>query len=686
MPTTKGISGALEKELGGSGTSAGTLAGGKFASAFKKVLGAAAIGKFLKDTITEGADLQQNLGGTEAVFADFAKDIQATAKTAYKNMGTSASEYMATANKMGSLFQGSGLSQQRSLELTTKAMQRAADVASVMGIDTLTALDSIAGAAKGNFTMMDNLGVAMNATTLQAYAKLKGIKFDWKKATNADKAELAMKMFFEKTEQYAGNFARESEETISGSLGAMKAAFKDVLGNLTLGQDITPSLNAFMQTTLTFVKGNLLPALGNILKTLPSMLGTVLSETFTELPNMAQGATGFIVSLADEITAALPALIPAASDMITTMVTSLTSPESIVSLVNSAARLIAALAQGLIESIPILLASIPTIISNIVTSINQSQPILCDTVVQILQMLWAMITDYAGRLWSLVSPHLNQFTESVRAFFTEKIPQIIENIGNFFAQLPEKIAYGLGLALGKLISWGAQALNWAITNTPRIIESIGNFFAQLPSKLWNHLLNALASIKNWFANATNTAITETPRIANQIVNGFRSLPSKLLEIGRNIVAGLWNGIKGRWGKLVSDVSGLIGGFIGGIKKGLGIASPSKVTKGIGEYVTEGLALGITGKAGLVKSAIDDITRITTGTMNSNLSVSSALNGTPAGSGSTGNDEVVSAIYTLLDAIRNIGLYLDGDTLVGGIIDKADRMLGDRQMQAERGVI
>lgn len=43
--------------------------------------------------------------------------------------------------------------------------------------------------------MMDNLGVAMNATTLEAYAAGKGINFVWNKASNAEKAELAMQMF-----------------------------------------------------------------------------------------------------------------------------------------------------------------------------------------------------------------------------------------------------------------------------------------------------------------------------------------------------------------------------------------------------------------------------------------------------------------------------------------------------------
>ncbi len=102
------------------------------------------------------AELEQNIGGTEVVFGSFAKTVQKDAESAYKNMGLSASDYMATANKMASLFQGSGIEQKKSMDLTTSAMQRAADVASVMGVDMSMAMESVAGAAKGNFTMINN--------------------------------------------------------------------------------------------------------------------------------------------------------------------------------------------------------------------------------------------------------------------------------------------------------------------------------------------------------------------------------------------------------------------------------------------------------------------------------------------------------------------------------------------------
>ena len=215
------------------------------------------------------AGLEQNLGGTEAVFGSFAKTVQNDAKSAYKNMGLSASDYMATANKMGSLFQGSGIDQQRSLDLTSKAMKRASDVASVMGVDMGMAMESITGAAKGNFEMMDNLGVAMNATTLEAYALEKGVNFKWNTASNAEKAELAMKMFMDRTKQFDGNFLKESESTVSGSLDAMRGAFSDFVAGLgNPDADVAQLMSNLMTTIQNFTK-NVKGVIKNIWDNLP---------------------------------------------------------------------------------------------------------------------------------------------------------------------------------------------------------------------------------------------------------------------------------------------------------------------------------------------------------------------------------------------------------------------------------
>lgn len=138
-----------------------------------------AIAGLIGKSVTMAGELEQNLGGAEAVFGKLGKSIseigttftdfdhttgefidnywtlEEVSKNAFKNMGVSASDYLATINKMGSLMQGAGIDTENSLYLSGQAMQRAADVASIMGIDISAAMESIAGAAKGNFTMMD---------------------------------------------------------------------------------------------------------------------------------------------------------------------------------------------------------------------------------------------------------------------------------------------------------------------------------------------------------------------------------------------------------------------------------------------------------------------------------------------------------------------------------------------------
>jgi hypothetical protein len=116
--------------------------------------GATALGALTVKALSAAGDLEQNMGGSEAVFKDHAGKMQEAAGEAYKNMGLSASDFLGTANKMGALFQGAGFGIEESATMSADAMQRAADVASIMGIDTASAMEAIAGAAKGNFTMI----------------------------------------------------------------------------------------------------------------------------------------------------------------------------------------------------------------------------------------------------------------------------------------------------------------------------------------------------------------------------------------------------------------------------------------------------------------------------------------------------------------------------------------------------
>ena len=156
------------RDIEGSSNS-GDKAGSKWGAAFKKIgSGAVAVGKTVATglgvaatalggltvkALSSAGELEQNMGGSEAVFGKYADKIQGKAKEAFSIMGLYTSDYLATANKMVALFQGAGFSIEESMDLSSGAMQRAADVASIMGIDTASAMEAVAGAAKGNFTI-----------------------------------------------------------------------------------------------------------------------------------------------------------------------------------------------------------------------------------------------------------------------------------------------------------------------------------------------------------------------------------------------------------------------------------------------------------------------------------------------------------------------------------------------------
>ena len=72
VPSAKGISGSIQKTLGGEATSAGKAAGNSIVSGIKKVIVAAGLGKVLKDALMEGGNLQQSFGGLETLYGDSA--------------------------------------------------------------------------------------------------------------------------------------------------------------------------------------------------------------------------------------------------------------------------------------------------------------------------------------------------------------------------------------------------------------------------------------------------------------------------------------------------------------------------------------------------------------------------------------------------------------------------------------
>lgn len=663
LPTTKGIKSNLEKEMGDAGASAGKSAGGKIGSMIKGTIAAAGIGTALKQAVTEGMELEQNLGGTEAVFGKFAQTIQTEAATAYKNMGLSASDYMATANKMGSLFQGSGLEQQKALNLTSQAMQRAADVASVMGLDMEMAMESIAGAAKGNFTMMDNLGVAMNATTIEAYALEKGINFEWKTASNAEKAEVAMQMFFERTNQYAGNFARESAETLSGSFGAAKSALQNLLGDLALGNDIKPSLDALGESVVNLVSKNLLPMVSRILTALPNALSTALIAL---TPVLMVTLTSFV----SEILGTLPSLVDAGFQIISIIASSLSA--SLPTLLSEAVKIAFWIGQALIDGIPTLIEAAKSLFMGIVAAIPEIAQVLSDNLPDLINTI---VYGLGGALPDILNAAVGAFSGIIQAI-PLILPPLLENLPYIITEIVGFLAGSVGL----LVDAAVMLLNSIIDAIPLIIPPL---ISELPT--------IISSIISSLIKATPQIIKASVSLFMGIVKAIPKVLSELLKaaggLGKSLVQGLWNGIKDTTGWVLEKIKGFGKSVLNGIKDIFGIHSPATTTTWMGEMLDEGLGRGIDRNTKPVRKAIDNITRMTTGTLESRLSVDTVL-GVSSAPSSADNDKIDTIIVIMSEfkkSLENMRVILDSGAVVGGISTKMDEALGVNNSFAERGV-
>lgn len=292
IPSARGITGKIQSilnpEASAAGQSAGQSLGSSLVGVMTKVIVAAGIGKAFSAAISEGAALQQSLGGIETLFKGSADKVKGYANEAYKTTGLSANAYMENVTGFSaSLLQSLGGDTNKAAETANMAMIDMSDNANKMGTSMESIQMAYQGFAKQNYTMLDNLKLGYGGTKqemqrlLADAEKLTGVKYDINNLSDVYSAIHAIQENLDIT----GTTAKEAASTFSGSFESMKAAAQNVLGKLALGENILPSLHALLKTTSTFLFDNFLPMVGNIF----SGLGLVLTEGISQIASQLFG-------------------------------------------------------------------------------------------------------------------------------------------------------------------------------------------------------------------------------------------------------------------------------------------------------------------------------------------------------------------------------------------------------------
>ena len=282
---------------------------GGLGSAFKSVLGANLVSGALmsgisaltggvksafSSAIDEGAKLQQSIGGIETLFKDSAGTVKQYANEAFRTAGVSANEYMENVTSFSaSLISSLGGDTAKAAELANTAMTDMSDNANKMGSDMKIITQTYQSLARGNYAMLDNLKLGYGGTKAEMQrlikdaASYKDVQEELNTTVNEGDLSFANMVkaisVVQKKLGITGTTAKEAAETFSGSFASMQAAFKDFLGNLTTGGDISKPLENLAKTASTFIFRNFIPMVGNAFKSLPKAISTFLASAKPEI-------------------------------------------------------------------------------------------------------------------------------------------------------------------------------------------------------------------------------------------------------------------------------------------------------------------------------------------------------------------------------------------------------------------
>lgn len=154
-------------------------------------------------------------------------------------------------------------------------------------------------------------------------------------------------------------------------------------------------------------------------------------------------------------------------------------------------------------------------------------------------------------------------------------------------------------------------------------------------------------------------------VAAAIIEGFGPALDWMSSLGSNMIDGLVNGLIGGAGAVVKAITGVVGGAVDAAKHALGIASPSKVFAGLGDYTAQGFAEGVEGGTGDAHSAVEAmVAPPNAGGAGGGARAGASIGGVQVTfvieGGGKGADEIVSKAREML-----IDLFEGGSLMLGG---------------------
>lgn len=630
IPTTKGIKSELESELGAAGESAGKSTGSKFSSALSSGISGAA-----KTVAAVGAAAA---AATAAVGASVAKSVMSTASLGdeidkmSQKMGMSAESYQ----EWDFVLQHAGTS--------IEAMK--------------SGMKTLASAAETGSDAFDKLGLSQEA--IQGMSQEELFSSTIEALQNLDdeteRTYLAGKLLGKGATELGALFNMSVED-----VDAMKKQVHDLGGVMSdeavkASADFADSMQN-LKTAFSGISRNMAADLIPGVVTVMNGLTDVFSGNGSGVEKIKEG----IASISDSIQETLPKVI-----------------ETLGGIAESLVPVIGDVVTMLVEQIPTitttllppLLDAITGIITSIVEVIPEILPVLIDAIISFVttsipQIITAGITLFA----SLVEALPEAITQIVAA-----IPQIITNILDaIISSLPQIIEAGVNLFVS-LITALPQIIETIVTAVPQIISKLVESFKGKWGDIKQSGIDMFEKLKDGILQLKEKLVGVAQELIAKLKKAIIDKISQVKDIGKNIVDGVWNGIKGAYQTFYNNVSGFFKGIVDSVKSLLGIHSPSKVFAEIGGYMAQGLDVGFADEMGDVRKGIKSEMADMVSSV-SDINATATLHAMPVQSDSVSLDATLSRLVNAINSREVVNrVYLDGREITASQ-NRANRMYG-----------
>lgn len=598
-------------------------------------VGVAAVAAVGTATITIGetaldaySNYEQLVGGIDTLFKSSSAKMQQYAANAYQTAGVSANRYMEISTSFAAaLISSLGGNTEAAADMANTAITDMSDNANKMGTSLETVQEAYMSLSRGNYEMLDSLKLGYGGTKselqrlladAEKFSAAQGKVRDFSVDSYSDIVEAIH--IVQDEMGITGTTAEEAATTIEGSVNMAKAAWDNWLAGLGNEDADMEGLTDQLVGSVATAGKNIIPRVGQIMETLGQTIanyapnvGRYLSiALISVMPEAVQGPMYEAFAGVDKVVGKLKGVFednlkPAAD-----------AADSVFSAISSGVKTFGDSVNDLV--LPAIDQLSPAF-NDFFGAIQTAQPLL-EFIANIIGVGLAAAISTAIKLFAAITEvvafvitgfaqlyeDISGFVTGVVQFFTVDLPNAINALVQWFAQLPGNIAAFLSTVIANVSSWVAKMAANAVNAGSRFISGIAGFLSALPGNVASWLSGAISTVVGWVSQFASNATSAASQFASNLIDGLASIPGQVTSIGSNIIQGMVNGVTDAAGRLIDSVKGAVDDAINAAKNLLGIHSPSRVFRKIGQYTMQGAALGVDDDADVLLRSTDNAMR------------------------------------------------------------------------------